>query len=78
MEEGGVWLGRDRGQSQLAKNSHIEGEGEGDGAVPGMGGGTLRGRSQKTKEHFRPCQVRWAVGWNLWFTIQFHASLQRL
>lgn len=78
MEEGGVWLGRDRGQSQLAKNSHIEGEGEGDGAVPGMGGGTLHGRSQKTNEHFRPCQVRWAVGWNLWFMIQFHASLQRL
>lgn len=31
----------------------------------------------KMNECFCPCLVHWALGWNLWFMIQFHASLQR-
>ena len=65
------------GQSQLAESSRVEGKGEDDRPfleweerlhvgehIPG-----------KMNECFCPCQVHWAVGWNLWFMTLFHESL---
>lgn len=43
------------GQSQLAESSHVEGKGEDDRAIPGMGGETPRGRTQPREDDSISC-----------------------
>lgn len=63
-EEGSVSAAVTEGQSQLAQNSHMEGRGGDDTAVPGMGGkalwaSTSRGRRTKESASAKFAAGRW-------------------